>query len=263
MIQALERSIGEARRNALVFSVLTVLLTPFLMAGAAVGLVFALGFSHHRHHSMSLDLYHGPLSFLTSLDALIALVVAVSLCDRRGGKSPRPLEALAAVAGVVGLFVFSQSDRPHDASFWIVYAVLATATLGLAGRAYVPDDGYYLGLCSGLSLNHSSLQHQRDHAHWAAGFAVLIPGILADAYGSIFGSLWLLRPTTRKELAVATGLFQAVAAEDAELLRERQGAAGRRAVPALRLLHQLDLVQPGRARLHLTGRGRDLVRSML
>jgi hypothetical protein len=82
-----------------------------------------------------------------------------------------------------------------------------------------------------------------------------------DSYAAILGSVFLLRPVSRRELAAATGILQAIAADDPSLLVERIHDAGPIGPRALRLLHRLELVAPGKTRAHLTGRGRELVKA--
>lgn len=262
MRKKLERSITQARRDALVFAVLTVLLTPFLLVGAAFGLIFALagaGGRHYRFDAIDALAYGGVPTFVLVLDALVAVVVVLSILDRRGGRSARPLELAGALGVMAALVVFSLSVAPAGIAFWGVYGALGVIALGLAGRIYEPRDDYYLGWCDGLLDDPFTFRDDWDRAHLDAGFAVAIPRFIVDAYAALFESLWLLR-VPRGEVAAAVGLMQAIAVEDGDLLRERLDAAGPAGPPALRLLHRLELVQVGKLRPHLTGRGRQLVR---
>ncbi len=238
---------------------LTIVLTPFMVAGAGLAILFFFGGAGRG--GLRLDRAGLGSHFTLSMTALVGAIVVISLLDRRGGRSPRVLEVFGAIGSLLGLLALSLAATSHGTGFWVVFVLLSLVALGLAGRAYTPQDDYYLGWCNGWVNDPFTLRDDLDRAHLGAGFAIAIPRHLVDSYAVIFSSVRLFRPIPDRELAAAGGIFQALAADDEQLLEERLDAAKSDGAAALRLLHELELVKPGQKRLHLTGRGREVVKS--
>ncbi|GFO56327.1 hypothetical protein GMSM_33340 [Geomonas sp. Red276] len=253
---------ATARRDALVFAVSTVLLTPVAFVVFIFTMIFAFGMVNR-----------GWIEHLVYRDSFLA---GVNLCLAFMGISYflRPKEKYLchdddntwAFAGMVifcVILAFSYLTRlpvSHAGWFWSLYLILAMAMLGCLGKAYEPHDDYYIGWVVGPYLvdNPFTLRDDLDRAHISLGFAGSVANLILESYGALLGSRWLWRGLAESELNDAVIVVRKLALQDfagaTVHIRDSRSAAD-----IIRALSKLELVMFEKGRLKLTFKGVDFV----
>lgn len=253
-----------ARRDATVFAVLTVLLTPVAIAIFLMALIFCLAFVDLPF----IDHLGYRISFITGANLCLAFM-AVSYFLRPKGSHQRQnndnnwlMVAAGFFCAILALSYLTTMAVTYPAGFWLLYLLMALFMLGCIGHAYEPKDDYYLGWTYGPLLmdNPFTIEDDIDRAHIGLGFAVAISQLILESYGSIFGSRWLWRGLQESELAATATLLQGLAARDtAGVLTHLRGIGKESAADIVRALVKLDLVVIDKGRPKLSLKGQEFV----
>jgi hypothetical protein len=256
---------AAARRDGIVFAVLTVLLTPVALVVLVFSLILALGLVNRGWVSHLFD----PQSFLAGINLCLAFMGASFFLRPKEKYRCKADDGTWVFAGVVifcAMLAFSyltSLPATHPAGFWSLYLVLATLMLGCFGKAYEPHDNYYLGWTFGPYLvdDPFTLRDDIDRAHISLGFASSIANLILESYGAVFGSRWLLRGLPESELNDAVTLVRKLALHDftsaTAHIRDPRSAAD-----IVRALYKLELVCFEHGRLKLGAEGHDFIRSV-
>jgi hypothetical protein len=251
----------SARRDAMLFALLTVLLTPVAVAFFVLMLLFALAFVDLP----VIDYLGYSLSFVTGVNLCLAFMAASYFlrpkeqCRRRGDDTGWLLLAGGLFCCILALSYATPLAQTRPGWFWPLYLLLALVMLGCVGHAYEPKDDYYLGWTAGPLLMDDpfTIRDDIDRAHIGLGFAVSISRLILDSYGEIFGSSWLWNGVQESELSASVKLLQGLAARDVSEVRARvreltRGAAAN----SVRALVKLELVviDKGLPRISMKGR---------
>lgn len=269
LIRALRATLRErcaaARKDAIVFSVLTVLLTPVALLVFVFSLILAYGLVHRGWVDHLFDTH----SFLAGANLCLAFMGASYFLRPKPKYMSHSDDDTWAFAGVgifCGILAFSYlSPLPvaHATLFWSVYFILVTFMLGCFGKAYEPHDDYYLGWVVGPYIidNPFTLRDDIDRAHISLGFASSIANLILESYGGVFGSAWLWRGLPESELNDAVTVVRKLDLLDyagaTDHIREPRAAAN-----ILRALAKLELVSFEHGRLKLAAKGRDFIRDV-
>lgn len=249
--EALTRKMDALRQDWLVFSVCTVLLTPFALAAAAFGLVFGAAYADIPLPS---DLTGGTVILLEVFLGVAILSTAFGGSVReRGHGHTWCLAAGAALAGII-----AAAHVVHLAGSALVAAVVVgtTAVLGLLGWAYSPRDDYYLGWANGRIDDPFTLRDDIDRAHVGTGFAVAIPRLLIDSWAGVVGDAWLLRGLSAREAEAASQVIDGLGRGDGPGVQRTVGGLGPASgAHVLRALERMKLIRGAGSALRLTQDG--------
>jgi hypothetical protein len=256
---ALAQAIRAERRDALLFSVLTVVLTPFFLAISLFILLVAVYAISSSGFATS-SVWTGD-GFLHGTNFLLLLMIPGFLIRPQG--QPRSVKSDIAwvLAGlcVGGLILYlSYSHSPRCSSprlFWWAYFGLAILLLGLLGRGYVPRDHYYVRPGE-WRMGETSAANDIEQADFWLGFAVAFPRLVLGAYGDIFGSLWLWQGLDERGLLLASDVLHALGARDFSQAEGRlrsapPGESGR----VLRWLYRLGYLRNASGHIGLSSDG--------
>ncbi|MBC8019293.1 MAG: hypothetical protein H7X83_12355 [Verrucomicrobia bacterium] len=252
---------ASAQRDATVFAVLTVFLTPLAATVAILILLFALAFVDLP----LVDHLGYKLSFITGANLCLAFMAASYFLrpkeqyQRQDDDMVWLLLAFGLFCAILALSYTTPLAQTHPGWFWALYLLLALAMLGCIGHAYEPKGDYYLGWTAGPLLMDDpfTIQDDIDRAHIGLGFAVSLSHLILDSYGAIFGSWWLWRGLQESEQTASVALLQGLASRDSSGVMTRMRALTKgSAVDIVRALVKLDLVviDKGQPRLSMKGR---------
>lgn len=242
-IDKVERNLAAVldreRRDAIAYTLLTVLATPFfvILASVAAFVLFAYIFRHSNYYSLDAS------AIYTGINLFLAFMVVSALS---GWTFPYKIDEIdktwLAATGTYFVLLFLTYGTTlfqHSAFFFgIVYAVAAFLVLALLGQVYMnrrTTDG------GSAEENFLSL-------------VLAVAGFIAMSYGEIIHSSWLWVPPKPDELRVGAWLLCKLAAEQSRPLDSR-AVQGR----ILRPLHRLKFVQVTENGLSLTPKGLDFV----
>jgi hypothetical protein len=254
---------AAARQDAIVFAVLTILLTPV----AIVVLIFSLIFAYALIHRGWVDHLFYVQSFLAGANLCLAFMGASYYLRPKDKFLHKADDTSWSFAGVIifcvilALSYLTMLPTAHAPLFWSLYLILATVMLGCFGKAYEPPDDYYLGWSVGPFLMDDAFTFRDDidRAHLSLGFASSVANLILESYGGVFGSRWLWRGLSESELNDAAAVVLKLAQQDFSGEKTRiqypQSAAN-----IFRALTKLELISFDHCRLNLTVKGRDFVR---
>jgi hypothetical protein len=255
---------ASARRDATLFVVLTVLLTPLAVAIFILFLLFALAFVDLP----VIDHLGYELSLITGVNLCLAFMAASYFLrpkeqyQRQDDDTSWLLVAFGLFCAILALSYATPLGQTHAGWFWLFYLLLALAMLGCIGHAYEPKDDYYLGWTAGPLLMDDpfTIQDDIDRAHIGLGFAVSFAHLILDSYGAVFGSRWLWRGLPESELTASVALLQGLATRDASVVMSRVRALPKgSAVDIVRALVKLDLVVIDKGHPRLSRKGREFL----
>ncbi len=253
-----------ARRDATVFAVLTVLLTPVAVLIFLMALFFCLAFVDLPF----IDHFGYRISFITGANLCLAFMAASYFlrpkesCQRQNNDNNWLLAAAGFFCAILALSYLATMSVTHPAGFWLLYLLLALVMLGCIGHAYEPKDDYYLGWTYGPLLMDDpfTIEDDIDRAHIGLGFAVAISQLILGSYGAIFSSRWLWRGLQEPELAATATLLQGLAARDTtRVLTHLRGMGRESAADIVRALVKLELVVMDKGRPKLSMKGQEFV----
>ena len=239
--QRLAAVIRAERREAIGYTLLTVLCTPVFVLAAGLVVLLILGYMLYLadYEIETVDakwLYTGVILFLASM--LISVL--------RGSEPPEEPQMFhrtwlaAAIVFFVPLVLTYGTNLSEQAplAFAIVFGVLGFAVLSLLGRVQMdqplPDD--------------------TDDGNMLESFILALSAFVAMSYGEVTRSSWLWFPPKPDEIRIAAWILCKLATEKNTLIEARP-------VPRriLNMLSRLKLVQERDRKLRITLKGHDLV----
>jgi hypothetical protein len=251
------------RRDAVVFTLTTLLLAPLFLGLAVLGVVFVAGSSRVARHVTTGDrgLHRALATAITA--GLIWLFIAFFASPRPGRRTKQDLAwvlgAMACVAATLLLTYATPLPTEWPVVFWLAYAALAITMLGLLGHAYEPRDDYYLGWAGGRMDDPFTFRDDLDRGHIALGCATAIPRLLFGSAAGIVGSSWLFRGLDDAEIRGAAELLHALGAHDGPAVERALRRPAESLARLLRALDKMKLVRRREGRLELTTDGEKLV----
>lgn len=257
----LRQTIDKSRHDAAVFAVLTVLLTPFIMALGTIVLMITLAFVDLP----VIDNFGYEFSVVTGVNLALGFMAVSYFLRPKQDYQRRSSDygwLVVAVAFYGALLIISYGTalaKTQPIGFWSMYLFLALAMLGCIGHAYEPHDDYYLGWVGGPIIidDFFTFEDDIDRAHISLGFAVGLAHMVLASYAEIFGSMWLWHGLKESELSASVELLQALASKDADRAKSRMRALGKTsALDVIRALVKLEMitVDGGAPRISLKGR---------
>lgn len=253
-----------ARRDAVIYAVLVVVLSPVAVAIFILTLLFTLALVDLPF----VDYLGYRVSFITGVNLCLAFMGASYFLrpkaqyQQKASDSSWLLTAGSLFCVILALCYITPLAASHPAWFWSLYLMLTLVMLGCIGHAYEPHDDYYLGWTGGPLLidDPFTIRDDIDRAHIGLGFLVVIAQVMLESYGAIFGSRWLWRGMQESELAVSAALLQGLAVQDASgVISQIQGMSKESAADIVRALVKLELVVIEKGRPKLSRKGREFV----
>lgn len=260
----LRETIDKTRHEALVFAVLTVVLTPILVAVATVVLIFALAFVDLP----LIDHLGYGRSVVTGVNLSLAFMAASYFLkpkepyQRHSTDQMWLLIALAFYCTLLLLSYGTNLSQSHPIGFWSLYLGIALTMLGCIGHAYEPHEDYYLGWLAGPYLMDDpfTIQDDIDRAHMSLGFAVALAHIVLTSYTEIFGSKWLWQGLKESEVSASVEFLEALAINDGSRARSVVAKIGKTSsVGMIRVLVKLEMIRVNNGVVRLSLKGREFV----
>jgi len=236
--QRLAAIIDKERREAIAYSVLTVLSTPVFVMFASVLALLLLCFIVRaaRYHIDAKGVY-------TCFNVFLAWMLVFVLRWSNPPEEPHKFDKtwLAGVGVFLFLIIMTYGTsllETRSTLFGILYAGLGFLVLGLTGHSYMNKS---LTNDTGQGVPHASL-------------TLLIPGFVAMAYGEMTQGSWLWIPPDESQIHLAAWFL-------CKLAVEPDSAISRQSVPqrTLRLLSRLKLIRATQHHAVITSKGLDLV----
>jgi hypothetical protein len=258
----------EERRDALKFSILTVILTPAFVAIA--WFILLLATIQLSSSGSSGGMFFGGSGFVHATTAFLLLACGSFFIPQPGhpGKTAGDYLWLALGVGVLGVLALltyaTLLRQTHPGLFWGIYGIFSIGILGLVGRGYIPGDEDYVRF-EDWGLDDQALDRADREVGFWVGWAVAFPRLILGSYGELLGGLWLWQDLDPSSLRVAVDLLRSMGARDFPAVDTRLRSApdavsGR----ALRWLLRLELIRRTREGLRLTSDGELFVaRSLL
>jgi hypothetical protein len=219
--KALIDAVARERRDKLIFSVSTILLTPALVALAVFFLVLAVQRSRSSDAPLMSGehLVHGTNMFLLSMMGFFFIPP-----EGHPGTEGRDLVWWALGLLVIGLIVYFSYRSPlrvqQPSIFWPLYGTLAFVMLGVLGRGYVPRDHYYVRPGE-WSFGDSAVEQDLEQGEFLFGFAQGFAVMVLGSYGDILGSGWLWNGLDERGLWVAAEVLHDLGAKNLRQAEER------------------------------------------
>jgi hypothetical protein len=260
----LRHTCDTARRDAVIYAILVVVLSPVAVVIFLLTLLFALALVDLPF----VDYLGYRVSFITGVNLCLAFMGSSYFLRPKAQYQQKPSDGFwLLTAGclfciILALSYFTTLAANHPAWFWSLYLMLALVMLGCIGHAYEPHDDYYLGWTAGPLLMDDpfTIRDDIDRALIGLGFLVFISQLILESYGAIFGNRWLWRGMQESELAVSAALLQGLAVQDASGAISRiQGMSKESAADVVRALVKLDLVVIEKGRPKLSRKGREFL----
>ena len=254
----------KAKSDALLFAILTVLLTPFLLLALVAAFIFALAFVDLP----VIDHLGFARSFLTGANLTVGFMLASYFLNPKPSwqrKSKDEAWTFIAIALFCGLLMLSYTtplNTTHRFWFWAAYPLLAFGSFACIGHAYEPHDDYYLGWGVGPVLYDDpfTFRDDIDRAHLCLGFLASISHMILESYAAIFGSTWLWRSLDDSQLHEAVAFLREIDSNDPKRAQERIYELSRRsALDLIRALVKLEMVVVDREKIRLSPKGREFL----
>lgn len=256
--------LDKERHDAVVFSLLTVILTPVFIILGVILIMYALIYVDLP----LIDHLGYRLSIVTGVNLAIGFMVVSCLLTPKARDNKSQFDILW-VAIALGFFCMllilsyetslAQSNPPL---FWLIYLLLAFSLLGCIGHAYEPRDDHYLGMKQGPAIvdNPFTIKDDIDRAHFYLGFALSMSCLVLESYASIFGSTWLWRRLKEPELSVAVALLTALSVNDAACAKSSLHSLNKSsALNLVRTLVKLEMIEIKNGFPRLCGKGREFL----
>ncbi len=242
-INQVEKRLSEIlykeRREAIGYTVLTVLCTPVF--AAMVGLVawIVVGFVLIRT-----EFDTDVKAFYTGLNVFLALMIVFVLKYTNPPEEPHDFDKnwLVAVVIFILLLIFTYATKYPErfpAGFGIIYAGAGLFILGLLGKVFA--EGPYI-------------EYDNRRGQFFSLILALM-SFVAMSYGELLSSSWLWIPPKQNEVRVCSWIICKLALEEKMPIHHSDSIQKR----VLYILSRLKLVQIKENMLKLTQKGRDLV----
>ena len=240
---AVRQAFEQARKDALIFAVLTVALTPFVLGLA--GLVCFIGLLY-----IAGDV---DLASTTGMWIFVTVFLLLGLWNVWRSSAQPPWLAVAMIAGIAALTAVG----PTGILSWQLHLALCGSltfgALALMGRAYEPRDNLYLGTAYGNDP--LTITDDVDRAHVMTGCAMALPALVLGAFSEIFASTWLFHGVTED---LVDGGVKVLTATHAGKTDEAIRSIGYERRRVLDLLRRAELVRTFRGKATLTEKGHAL-----
>jgi hypothetical protein len=257
--RSLQVVLQKERREALVYTLLTVLCTPAFVAIAS--LVIACAAVYFLRRSI------GPIDRAMAMytGVIIFLAWAIASVPVNAQRSPTGFAAdrtwRAGVAVFLVLLVITYATPLHEHHpllFGAAYVALSLLALGLAGQTQLnhPPPDVLRDYPAPEILRHYSRPDILRQAPRIEGFPLAVAGFVVAAYGELLSASWLWVPPKPHEVRLAARVLCRLAAESDRPLAP--DTAGDRVV---RLLFRLRLIEVAQRQLRLTPKGLDFLRT--
>jgi len=242
-IDKVERNLAAVlereRRDAIAYTLLTVLATPFFVILASVVALVLLAYIFRHSDYYNLDWS----AIYTGISLFLAFILVSGLSGSAFPYEIREIDKTwLAAAGVYFVLLFLTYGttllEQSPVFFGIVYAVVAFLVLALLGLVYMNRP---------ITEDHGAEQN-------FLSLVLAVAGFIAMSYGEIIHSSWLWVPPKPDELRVGAWLLCKLATEQSRPLDSRS-VKGR----ILRPLRRLKFIQLTQDRLSLTPKGLDFV----
>jgi hypothetical protein len=230
--------ISEKRREAIAYTILTVLATPafVILFSLVVGIVFADIFSRTGYDSEGPAIYTGLALFLGYM--LISILSGRSFLPEIREIDKKWWAAAAAYFMLLFLTYGTPLRQQNAVLFGIVYGFFGFLILGLLGQVQMSN----------------LMKEDTNPRHLFTELLLAASGFIAIAYGEIARGSWLWVPPKLDELRAGAWILCELASQGTASLDAR--AANRRILVPLR---RLKLVRLTEDRLSLTAEGMDFV----
>jgi hypothetical protein len=230
--------IREERREAIGYTLLTVLCTPVFVLAASLVAVLVFGYV-----LSSVDYNVEARGIYTGINVFLAYMLIFVLRRSNPPEEPHAFEKtwLAAVIVFLLLLILTYVAKLPEripVPFAIVYTVLGFVVLGLLGNVQIEQPDV----------------DEADGGNMFMSLILALSAFVAMSYGEVTRSSWLWLPPKPDEIRIAAWLL-------CKLVIERTTQFDARPVPRriLNMLSRLKLVQVTEHKLKLTLRGQDLI----
>lgn len=236
--QRLATVLNKERKEAIGYTVVTILCTPAFVVIASVMIFIIMAFIF-RHSDYMLD----TSGIYTGFNIFLALMIVFVLRSSNPPEEPHDFDKrwLAAVGVFIVLLILTYSSgfrEQFPVFFGIVYAVVGFFVLGLLGH---------------VQMNNPVTESSDSHSVFLS-FILAVFGFIAMSYGEISRGSWLWFPPEPDEIRVCAWILCRLAMENTWKLSSR--AEQRR---VLSILARLKLVKMTDNKLQLTLKGWDFV----
>jgi len=202
-METVERRLAAAlereRRDAMAYTVLTVLATPVFVTMAALVVMAAAGFLLSGVPGVEI---RDAVAFYTAANAFLGYMIVFVLFGGRRAADEFQFEA-AWIAGVAlfGVLLAATYVTPwpqsHPLGFALAYALCGLVVLGLIGQVRLPDD----------------ITQMPEGENFFLALILVVSGFIVTAYGQVFGSSWLWVPPKGDEVRLGAWLLCRLAAD--------------------------------------------------
>lgn len=239
----LARMLETERRDAMVYTALTVLATPVFVAIAALVVMATAGFVLTRLHGVRIA---SAVAFYTTTNAFLAYMIVFVLVNANRSLSEFRFETtwIAGVALFVVLMAATYAaplPQTHPLGFALAYIVMGLVVLGLIGQVRLPDDIAQVPKGENLFF----------------ALILAVSGFIVTAYGQIAHSSWLWVPPKPDEVRLGAWLLCKLAT-DPDSAISSDAVTGRIA----EVLVRLKLIGVTEAGAALTHKGLEFMRGV-
>lgn len=240
--QRLATILEKERREAIGYTILTVLCTPVFVALAGFVVLIILSYifySTDNDYFYQMDM----IGFYTILNVFLALMIVIILKHTFSPQEEYEFDITWLVAVVIFLLLLlltyaTKFPDKFPAGFGIIYTVTGFLILGLLGRVY---------------LNLPVVEcDDRDHPFYT--FILAVTGFIAMSYGELLSGSWLWIPPKPDEVRICAWFLCKLALE--EDISHRDSSVPKR---VLYILSRLKFIRAKEGTLELTQKGRELV----
>ena len=240
----LRQVLEQERRDALEYTVLTVLATPAFvaLAAGAVAMLVACVFLYSGNLGNRL---FEPVTFFTMVNLFLAYMIVFVLVQSNRDLAEFTFDKfwMGGVVLFVLLLVLTYGTyflQAAPLAFGLVHAVIALIILGLLGQVRLPPD----------------IAEMPEGEHTLLALLLAVSGFVVSAYGQIGRGVWLWRLPTDDQIKVGAWLLGKMAVDP-----DRAVGSDAMRGPIVDVLVRLDFIGVTEAGAALTPKGLEFVRA--